>query len=293
MAPPRHRDRGFSRRIQYGLFFGYVAAAMGVVAGIALILIARFDPLAFEGIRGLALDATTPVSALTRPIVRGSGSVASDVGGYFGAVSENKRLHEQLDQARRDLIQARVLAFENVRLKRTLRLVGGQTQPIVAARIVGSDLSGTRRFATLAAGSDDGIAPGQPVRSADGLVGRIAEVGGHAARIVLLTDGGSAVPLRVARTGEPALAEGRGDGALEIHSTTVGGPGFRRGDLLVTSGVGGVYPPDLPVAIVTGTSGEIATARPLADPAKLDFAVVLPQAAAPPPVEPPAGRSRR
>jgi rod shape-determining protein MreC len=290
MAPPRHRGRGFSRRIQYGLFFGYVAAGIGVVVGLALVLIARFDPLAFQGIRGLALDATTPVTTLTRPIVRGGGSLVDEVGGYFGAVRENRTLHAQLAGAQRDLIQARVLAFENVRLKRLLRLVGDNSRPIVAARIVGSDLTGTRRFATLAAGSADGIATGQPVRAADGLVGRIAEVGSHAARIVLLTDGGSAVPLRVVRTGEAALGEGRGDGALEIHSTTVGGPGFRRGDLLVTSGVGGVYPPDIPVAVVTATSGEIAAARPLAEPGRLDFALILPQVAAPPPLEAPAGR---
>jgi len=98
--------------------------------------------------------------------------------------------------------------------------------------------------------------------------------------------------LRVVRTGEPALGEGRGDGAVEIHSTIVGGPGFRRGDLLVTSGVGGVYPPDLPVALVTTVSGEIATALPLARPAKLDFAIVLPQAPVPPPVAPPQGHRR-
>jgi len=290
MAPPRHRDRGFSRRIQWGLFIGYVAAGIGVIVGIGLVLIARFDPVAFQGIRGLALDMTTPFSAVTRPIVRGGGSLASDVGDYFNAASENRRLRAELTEAHRGLIEARVLAFENARLKRTLRLVGDQARPILAARIVGSDLTGPRRFATLAAGSADGVATGQPVRAADGLVGRIAEVGSHASRIVLLTDGGSAVPLRVVRTGEPALGEGRGEGALEVHSTIVGGPGFRRGDLLVTSGVGGVYPPDVPVAVVTSTSGEIATALPLAAPARLDFALVLPQAPAPPPVAPPAGR---
>lgn len=292
MAPPRHRNRGFSRRIQYGLFFGYVIGAMGVVAGIALILIARFEPRAFEGIRSLALDATTPISTLTRPIVRGGGSVASGIGDYFNAAHENRTLRAQLQAAQRGMIETRVLAFENMRLKRTLRLVGDQVRPIVAARVVGSDLAGTRRFATLAAGSADGLAPGQPVRAADGLVGRIAEVGSHAARVVLLTDGGSAVPLRVVRTGEAALAEGRGDGALEVHVTTLGGRGFARGDLLVTSGVGGVYPADVPVAVVTGVSGEIASARPLADPARLDFALVLPQAAAPPPLAPPSGKRR-
>jgi len=292
MAPPRHRGRGFSRRIQYGLFFGYVTAGIGVVAGLALVLIARFDPLAFQGIRGLALDMTAPIATATRPIVRGGGSLASDIGDYFNAASENRALRSQLADAQRGLIQARVLAFENARLKRTLKLVGDQSQPIVAARIVGSDLSGTRRFATLAAGRADGVETGEPVRAADGLVGRIAEVGAHASRIVLLTDGGSAVPLRSVRTGEAALGEGRGEGTIEIHSTVVGGPGFRRGDLLVTSGVGGVYPPDLPVGVVTSASGEIATAIPLAQPAKLDFALVLPQAPAPPPIAPPAGRKR-
>ena len=292
MAPPRHRNRGFSRRIQNALFLGYVAAASGVVAGLALVLIARFDPIAFQGIKGLALDATTPFTAATRPFVRGTSAVASDVGDYFNAASENRTLRTQLADARRQLIQSRVLFFENERLKHALRLVNDQSRPVVAGRIVGSDLSGSRRFATLAAGSSDGVVSGQPVRAADGLVGRIAEVGAHAARIVLLSDGGSTVPLRVVRTGEAALAEGRGDGALEIHSTVIGGRGFRRGDLLVTSGVGGVYPADIPVAVVTGTSGEIATARPLAEPAKLDFALVLPQAAAPPPVAPPAGRKR-
>lgn len=292
MAPPRHRDRGFSRRIQYGLFFGYVAAGIGVAAGIALVLIARFDPLAFEGIKGLALDATTPFTKVTRPIVRGGGSLADDISGYFGAVSENKTLHAELADAQRGLIQARILAFENARLKRALKLVGDQGRPIVAARVVGSDLTGTRRYVILAAGSADGVAPGQPVRTADGVVGRTTEVGAHASRVVLLSDGSSAIPLRVVRTGEAALGEGRGDGTMEIHSTVVGGPGFRRGDLLATSGVGGVYPPDLPVAVVTGTSGEIASALPLAEPAKLDFAIVLPQAPAPPPIAPPQGHRR-
>ncbi len=56
MPPPRHRDRGFSRRISNGLFFGYVAAAIGIVIAFGLLLVARFDPIAFQGIRGLALD---------------------------------------------------------------------------------------------------------------------------------------------------------------------------------------------------------------------------------------------
>ncbi len=292
MAPPRHRDRGFSRRIQYGLFFGYVAAAVGIVVGFALILIARFYPLAFQGVRGMALDASTPLSTFGRPIARGADDLGGQIGAYFNAASQNRALRAELAQAQRGAIDGRALAFENARLRRLLKLVDAGTRPIATARIVGSGLSGSRRFATLTVGSADGVVPGQPVRGADGLLGRVAETGAHAARVVLLTDGSSAVPLRVVRTGEPALAEGRGEGTLEVHATVAGTQHFRRGDLLVTSGVGGVFPPDLPVAVVTDISGEVARARPLADPATLDFAMILPVAAAPPPLTPPTGKPR-
>jgi rod shape-determining protein MreC len=286
MAPPRHRGRGFSRRIQYGLFFGYVAATAGIVAALALILIARFQPLVFEGVRGLALDLTAPFTTAARPIVRGAGSLGSDIGGYFGAVGENRRLKLELADARRTIVQARVTAAENRRLQQLLRVRGALSQPVISARVVGSSLTGTRRFATLTAGRADGVRAGQPVRAPDGLLGRIAETGLHASRIILLTDGGSAVPLRVVRTGAPVLAQGRGDGALDVRATIAGRPGVQRGDLLVTSGVGGVFPPGIPAAVVTSVSGEIAIGRPLANAARLDFATVLQQVEAPPPPAP-------
>jgi len=291
MAPPRHRARGFSRRLQYSLFFGYVAAIVGVVVGLGLVLVARFDPIAFQGIRGLALDLTAPVSTALGPVARGGHQIGQEMGDYLQAASDNRRLRAELAVARRQLIQARVLAFENRRLRATARLVEQGMAPVTVARIVGSDLAGTRRFATLAAGSAEGVRAGQPVRTADGLVGRVAEVGAHAARVVLLTDGGSAVPLRVVRTGAPALAEGRGSGQLDVRLTDANSPPLRRGDLVVTSGTGGVFPADLPVAAITGM-GEVAPARALADPATLDLAIVLPLAAAPPPIAPPQGRTR-
>ena len=50
---------------------------------------------------------------------------------------------------------------------------------------------------------------------------------------------------------------------------------FRRGDVLVTSGVGGVYPPDIPVAVVVSVDGDRTVAKPLADPANVEYAMVL------------------
>jgi len=82
------------------------------------------------------------------------------------------------------------------------------------------------------------------------------------------------VPVRLVRDGTPALAVGRGDGTIELRTLEVGQNPFRRGDILVTSGVGGVYPPGVPVAVVSRIQGDTAIARPAADPARADFAIV-------------------
>ena len=94
--------------------------------------------------------------------------------------------------------------------------------------------------------------------------------------MLLIVDPSSTVPVRLVRDGTPAMAVGRGDGTLELRTLEVGVNPFRRGDMLVTSGVGGIYPPGIPVAQVIGIQGEITLARPLATPARVDYALVQP-----------------
>jgi hypothetical protein len=88
--------------------------------------------------------------------------------------------------------------------------------------------------------------------------------------VLLVTDGASTVPVQLVRDGTPALATGRGDGTIELKTLEVGENPFKRGDIVVTSGVGGIYPPGIPVAIVVGR-GDITIARPLADPGPRRF----------------------
>lgn len=291
MPAARHRRRGFSRRVQFSLFIGYVIAVVGVVVGLGLILLARFDPQGFSLLRGAALDLTTPVSSTGRMVVRGVGSVGYEIGAYFRAGSQNNRLRAELKNVQQRLIRARAIELENARLRRVLRLVERQEPPITIARLVGSDAAGHRRFATMSAGAVNGVRPGQPVRSADGLVGRVFETGQLASRVLLLTDGGNTIPIRMTRTGVPALAIGHGDGSLDIRALYGGGIPFRRGDVAVTSGTGGVYPPNIPVGVVLKVDGDRAVAWPLADPARLDFAIVDPvyQPPLPPPPARPGG----
>jgi rod shape-determining protein MreC len=276
MAPPSNRRPGFSRRAQYGLFLGYVVALGGVLFAGLLLLVAVVDPTGFNALKGAALDASRPVSEGSRAVVNFFGGVGSSVGNYFNAAAQNDDLKKRLAAQRRAVIQAKAIEFENRRLKALLKLTGEVPDEVAVTRIVGSSFDSARRLATLAAGGSSGVRPGQPVRSSDGLIGRVVESGRWASRVLLVTDGASTIPVRLVRDGTPALATGRGDGSVELKTLEVGKNPFRRGDILVTSGVGGIFPPNVPVAVVVGTEGDRTVAKPIADPAEADYAVVMP-----------------
>jgi rod shape-determining protein MreC len=288
MAPPKTRRPGFSRRAQYGLFIGYVVAIGGVLLAILLLGLAIVRPGAFGTVRGASLDVTTPISTAGRSVVRFFTSSGETVGNYFAAASQNAALKRDLEASRQLLVEARALKFENARLKRLLKLERQSADRVATARIVNSTFDASRRLATINAGSRQGVRVGQPVRAPEGLIGRVVETGWTASRVLLLTDGTSNVPVRLARDGTPAIASGRGDGTIEIKPLELGRNPFRRGDIFVTSGTGGIFPPNIPVAIVSQVSRDQTLAQPLANPARIDYAIVetIYQPAANQPLEP-------
>lgn len=269
------------------MFAGYVAAVGGLLVGIGLIAIARFDPQGFATLRGAATDLASPATNASRALVRGIGDATDEITAYWNAGAQNAELRHELAVSRAKLAEARVLRFENARLKKLARLVEATSDPVVVTQIVGSTASSARRLVTLAAGASSGVRPGQPVRSTEGLVGRVIETGQVSARVLLLTDASSTVPALLVRSGLPVLATGHGDGRIDLRVLAAGVAPFRRGDLIATSGTGGVYPPGIPIAVVTEVHRDTAVGMPLADPARLDHAVVMkifePDLPAPPP----------
>lgn len=276
MPPPSARRTGFSRKAQYGLFIGYVVAVGGILFAGLLLVVVVVDPKGFSALRGLALDATAPVSAGGRSVVRFFAGTGEAVGDYFFAASKNAELRRQLEAARPRLIEAQALEVENRRLKALLGLSRTIDNEVTTAHIVGSSFDAVRRIAVLSAGSGDGVRPGQPVRGPEGLIGRVLETGRGASRVLLLTDGASNVPVQLVRDGTPAIATGRGDGTIDVKPLEVGANRFRPGDIFVTSGTGGIFPPNIPVAVVVRATPDDTIARPIADPARVDFAIVLP-----------------
>lgn len=273
MALMTDRRAGFSRRRQYGLFLGYVLAVAGAVAGAALLVLSRFDPPAFAALRMGAASMTAPVSSLLDSIVGGVSGIPAGVADHFAVHGENRTLKEAIARQHALLTRARVIAYENRRLRVLLALRDRGAEPVVTARLVSSTASSGRRFALLNAGRWQGVLPGMPVRGPDGVVGRVIETGPAVARVMLLTDAESLIPVRRTRDGVPAIAAGRGDGTLEVRSVGTN-VRFGVGDLFVTTGTGGIYPPGAPAVRVTRAGMDTAEARPLAQPDGLDFAIV-------------------
>ena len=292
MAPPSRARQGFSRRAQLGLFTSYVIAVAGILVGLLLVLTARFDPGGHAAIQSVIADVTSPITRSGRAIV---GSLASGYDGivaYIDAGSKNRAMETELRQNRVALIEAKARERENYRLKRLARLVEANSAAIVTARLIASTGTSARRFATLSAGAAQGVTNGQPVRTSEGLIGRVVAVGHVTARVLLLTDSGAVIPVRRLSDGLPAFATGRGDGGLDIRALQSANNPFKVGDVFVTSGAGGIYPPDIPVALAKIEQRDVTIARPLADPSRLDFAIVLPPFIAHDPALPPLSAAR-
>lgn len=273
MAPARDRRTGFSRRRQYGAFLAYVLAVAGAVVGAVLLVASTFNPPAFGTLRMTLGSVTAPVSGSIAALGDLASGVPDTIGNYFFVHSENKRLRAELDRSRKLLLTARTIAYDNRRLRRLLAVRDRTPDTVVAARLVSSTGSSGRRFALLNAGRWQGVIPGMAVRGPEGLIGRVTEAGPAAARVLLLTDPESIVPVRRTRDGLPAIAVGRGDGTLEVRSVSTN-VRLAKGELFVTSGTGGLYAPDIPVARIRSDGGDVSVALPFIHPDTLDFAIV-------------------
>lgn len=276
MAPPTARRFGFSKRAQFGTFLGYVAAFVGLLAGIAVLVAAPLGREPFQHLRTAATELTAPAGRSVAAGRTGAHEVGAVLYGYLASGPETARLRDEVALARVKLAEARALADENRNLRALLGLKEVADRPVTYARLIASTASSTRRFATISAGSGQGVAVGMPVRTPLGLVGRVLEVSGSTSRVLLVTDPESIVPVQRARDGVPAFAQGRGDGSLLIRLISLGVNPLKPGDVLVTSGSGGLYAPGTAVAVVMQLTADGAIARVLADPATVDYAAIYP-----------------
>jgi len=165
--------------------------------------------------------------------------------------AENARLRA----AQRDLelrsMRYEALARENGELRGLRAALPPVADRWLAAEIVSIQLSSLRQRLLIDRGAVNGVFKAQAVLDDRGLIGQTAHVGPWSAEVILITDPEHAVPVRIERTGLRTIAVGAGDAASLALPYLPANADIKSGDLLVTSGLGGVFPEGYPVARVT------------------------------------------
>jgi rod shape-determining protein MreC len=150
----------------------------------------------------------------------------------------------------------------------------------LGAPVISYDPNPFMHYVVINRGSDQGIRRGMPVVTAQGLIGRVTAVTAGAARIQLINDPASHVNVRLKPTGAEAILSGSLTGDVTLDNISQDAT-VQTGDLVLTSGLGGNYPPDLLIGQVTGVQHrayelfQSASVQPVADFSKLDIVLVI------------------
>jgi rod shape-determining protein MreC len=164
---------------------------------------------------------------------------------------ENATLKEKVAYLEIQAMRRADLEVENARLRELNASTSDVAERILLARIVAQESSRQRRRVTIDRGSEAGVRVGQTVVAGGGIVGQTMRVGSTSSEIILLTDPEHAIPVEIQRTGVRTVAIGTGrTNLLNLPSLPLQSD-ILEGDLLVSSGLGGIFPTGYPVATVT------------------------------------------
>ncbi|PCJ33471.1 MAG: rod shape-determining protein MreC [Alphaproteobacteria bacterium] len=220
-----------------------------IVLALALLIFGSNNTSLVNAARGQVTDFFVPIlSVASRPL-----QAVDDFIGWTQQVaivfSENKRLLAENAQLKQARITSSQLAIDNQRLKRLLNVGEGQVNIIAAARVVSDSDSPFFKSVLINRGTDDGVLKGQAVINEDGIVGRIINAGSSSSRVLLATDINSHIPIKLASSGINMILEGDNSPYPKLGFLPLGEE-ISVGDLILTSGYGMVFPPDLPVGQV-------------------------------------------
>ncbi|MBC6439199.1 MAG: rod shape-determining protein MreC [Rhodospirillales bacterium] len=256
---------GVIQRFAFPLFVGIA---------IGLMVLSRIDHPAVSMLRTQAVDVLAPVIEIVSKPMATVDSVVARVDHFFEVYDENARLRAENERLLHWQAVARQLEAENDQYRDLLSVVAEPRDAFVTARIIGMSSGTFVRTALINAGSVAGLDVGQAVVTSHGMLGRIVEVGTRSARVLLLTDLNSRVPVVLGSNRSPAIAAGDNSDTLSLMFVADGAD-IMIGDRLMTSGEGGMLPPGLAVGVVTANEDGVWHVTPFVDAARIEHVRVL------------------
>jgi len=234
-----------------------------IVASFGLMLLGKADALLAERARMVVADALAPIyAALAEPLSVVHRGI--DAAGNIATLHEdNARLREENERLRRWQSVALALDAENAALKAQLRWIPDPAPSYVTARVV-ADAGGVyARAVLLSLGPNHSVTKGQIALDDRGLVGRVTELGARSARVLLLTDMNSRVPVILENSRGRAILAGT-NGARPRLMYWAEGVQPAEGERVVTSAEANTFPPGLPVGVVRYSASNVPEVQPLA-----------------------------
>jgi rod shape-determining protein MreC len=241
-----------------------------IVAAFALMLLGKADTVLVERARTAVTDAVAPILEIASRPVGTVRDVLDQIRELADLRAENAALRRENQRLRQWQAVAQRLEAENLALRELAQMVPDAGLRFITARVIGDTGGAFARSVLVNAGARDGVAKNQAAITSEGLAGRVTEVGLRSARVLLITDINSRIPVLVGETRERAILGGDNTGQPKLLYLMPNSE-IRPGDRVITSGHGGVFPPDLPVGIVTQASETAMRVQPYIDWAHMEF----------------------
>ncbi|MBO5441017.1 MAG: rod shape-determining protein MreC [Alphaproteobacteria bacterium] len=256
------------------IFKNFMMAGLFAIA-LLLILVHKID-------LGVISGVSKGVLFITAPLIRTAGLPAEGLSYAYKKASEITNVYQENERLRKEnnelfLLkdQMRAVQAENAILKKLLHHFDTPNAQTYTARVIAETGSAVANSLILYIGKNEGkITPGNAVVSSKGLIGRIDLISGKYARVTLITDINSKIPVVVKKSRDRGILIGTNTQELKLIFTPLLAE-LHKGDILVTSGIGGGLPPDIPVAVIKKATTDTITAVPLYSPKELEIVKII------------------
>lgn len=238
-----------------------------ILAATLLLSVSFVKPGVFGGLRTGVSDALSPVIMVISAPFHQIASFVNGVTGLSELRAENAQLQAENTRLREWYQTALMLESENQSLQALLNVKPDPNHRFITARVIGDSGNAFVKSAIVAAGQLDNMQKGQAVLSGDGVVGRIIEAGQKTARILLVTDINSRVPVFLEGSRQKAIVAGNNSELPELKYLPQD-IDVKEGTRIITSGDGGMFMSGLPVGVVTIKNG-VLFVKPYADISRL------------------------
>jgi len=250
-------------------------AHMALIAiSFSLMFLGKADLVAVRDARMSSNDFLAPIIDFVSAPIRGAETMAEGIRTVASLRAENVRLQAENDLLKRWRRRAEILESENQQLRSVTGTVSPENRRLITARAVTAPGGGFAHTVLISIGKDKGVLPGDPVVTSDGLVGIVFEVGRAYARVLMISDINARIPVMLASSSWPGLTIGQNSTYLTLAFLPAEvTPAV--GELVLTSGHGGILPAGLAVGRVDRVDDGSIRVRPAVDLRNLAYVSVL------------------